>query len=212
MNVSSESFAHNQPIPEEFAFAAIDPQSHATLSANRNPQLSWSGLPAGCKSLALIVVDPDAPTVADDVNKEGRVILADLPRADFHHWVMVDIAPTCAGIAAGACSDGVTPHGKQDPAAPAGATQARQGVNDYTNWFTGDPDMGGRYFGYDGPGPPWNDQRVHHYHFKLYALDIVRCAVEGAFTAADVMQAIEGHVLAEAVLTGTYTLNPTLRG
>ena len=30
--------------------------------------------------------------------------------------------------------------------------------------------MGGTYRGYDGPAPPWNDQRVHRYHFTLFAL------------------------------------------
>lgn len=210
MNVSSESFQDGAPIPDEFAFARRDPESHATLSSNRNPQLTWEGVPDGCRSLALICVDPDAPAVADDVNKEGRVVAADLPRADFHHWVMVDMPATCTGISAGECSDGVTPRGKQNPPNPAGATDARQGVSDFTSWFQGDPDMGGTYLGYDGPAPPWNDQRVHHYHFQVYALDIDRVPVEGEFTAADVRAAIEGHVLAKATLTGTYTLNPDL--
>ena len=52
---------------------------------------------------------------------------------------------------------------------------------------------------------------MHRYHFQLYALDVDRCPVEGAFTAAEVRRAIEGHVLAEATLTGTYTLNPDRR-
>ncbi len=212
MNLSSRSFAPDAAIPQEFAFGKLDPRTHVALSRYHNPQLTWSELPEGCRTLAVIVVDPDAPTVPDDVNKEGRTVSADLARADFHHWVMVDIPAACPGILAGECSDGVTAGGKQDPPTPAGAPGARQGVNDYTSWFAGDPDMGGTYFGYDGPGPPWNDERVHRYHFKVYALDLDRCPVEGAFTAPDVLRAIEGHVLAEATLTGTYTLNPKLRG
>jgi Raf kinase inhibitor-like YbhB/YbcL family protein len=210
MNLSSQSFRHDDAIPQEFAFAKPDPDTHATLSGNRNPELSWSDVPEGCKSFAIICVDPDAPTVPDNVNQEGQVVPADLPRADFHHWVMVDIPATCTGIAAGECSDGVTPGGKQSPPNPGGTAQARQGVNDYTSWFSGDPEMGGTYLGYDGPAPPWNDERVHRYHFRLYALDLDRCAVEGAFSAPDVKKAIEGHVLAEATITGTYTLNPKL--
>ena len=210
MDLRSESFRPDSPIPEEFAFARPDPAEHAALSQNRNPQLSWSGVPDGCKSMVLICVDPDAPTVPDDVNQEGRVVPAGLPRADFHHWVMVDIPCTCTGIAAGECSDGVTPGGKSAPANPPGAPGARQGVSDYTGWFAGDPDMKGTYLGYDGPAPPWNDERVHHYHFKLHALDVDRCPVEGEFTGSDVRKAIDGHVLAEATLTGTYTLNPKL--
>ncbi len=210
MNLSSESFPNETPIPEQFAFARRDLESHVTLSSNRNPQLSFHDVPNGCRSLALICVDPDAPTVPDDVNKEGRVVAADLPRADFHHWVMIDIPATCRGLAAGECSDGVTPRGKTNPPNPAGAPDARQGVNDYTGWFSGDPDMEGTYRGYDGPGPPWNDQRVHRYRFQVYALDVGRVPVEAEFTATDVRAAIAGHVLAEATLTGTYTLNPDL--
>jgi phosphatidylethanolamine-binding protein (PEBP) family uncharacterized protein len=51
---------------------------------------------------------------------------------------------------------------------------------------------------------------VHRYVFTVYALDIERLPVEGHFTGADVREAIQGHVLAEASLTGTYTLNPKL--
>jgi hypothetical protein len=68
--------------------------------------------------------------------------------------------------------------------------------------------MSGDYFGYDGPCPPWNDTIVHHYHFTLYALDVETCAVDGAFAGADVLEALKGHILAEASIVGTYTLNP----
>ena len=71
--------------------------------------------------------------------------------------------------------------------------------------------MAGQYFGYDGPCPPWNDERLHHYHFVLYATDLARCPVEGAFTGQQVRTALAGHVLAEAKLTGTYSLNPAVR-
>ena len=77
-------------------------------------------------------------------------------------------------------------------------------------WFAGDGDMGGDYYGYDGPCPPWNDEILHHYVFTLYALDSARCAVSGMFKGADVLKAIEGHVLAKASLTGIYTLSPKL--
>ncbi len=210
MRITSADFQPDGPIPEQFAFGRQDAKTHFALSRNRNPQLAWTDLPPGCRSLALIVVDPDAPTVADNVNKEGVVLPVDLPRADFHHWVMVDIPATCHGVGAGECSDGVTPGGKKSPPNPGGAPNARQGVSDYTNWFAGDPDMGGTYLGYDGPAPPWNDQRLHRYRFQLFALDLDRCPVEAPFTATDVRRAMEGHILAEATVTGTYTLNPDL--
>ena len=74
--------------------------------------------------------------------------------------------------------------------------------------------MGGRYFGYDGPCPPWNDEIVHHYHFTLYALDCARCPVDGELRADDVRNAIAGHVLDQAEIVGTYAINPNagLRG
>jgi len=207
VKISSDSFAHGGVIPATFAFAEADPETHARLAGNRSPQLSWTGLPPGTRSLALICVDPDAPTVGDDVNKEGRTVSADLPRGDFHHWVMVDIPATCTALAAGSCGDGVTPGGKTQPPGPTGATQ---GQNDYTSWFAGDPDMGGTYLGYDGPAPPWNDERVHHYHFQLFALDVEALDLAPAFTAADARLAMEGHVLEQAELVGTYTQNPAL--
>ncbi len=48
---------------------------------------------------------------------------------------------------------------------------------------------------------------MHRYRFTVYALDLDRCPVDGPFTPADVQAAIEGHVLAEASVTGTYSLN-----
>ena len=63
---------------------------------------------------------------------------------------------------------------------------------------------GGVYLGYDGPCPPWNDEIPHHYHFVLYATDLERCPVEGAFSAEDVETALIGHVLASAKVTGLY--------
>lgn len=208
MQLMSSSFGHQQRIPEEFAFGATDATQHVRLSGNRNPHLRWTGVPSTARSLVLVCVDTDAPTRPDDVNKEGRTVPASLPRADFFHWLVVDIAPTLQGIKAGACSDGITARGKRDPQGPAGS---RQGLNDYTGWFAGDADMDGQYFGYDGPCPPWNDERLHHYHFVLYATDLARCPVEGAFTGQQVRAAIDGHVLAEARLTGVYSLNPSVR-
>jgi Raf kinase inhibitor-like YbhB/YbcL family protein len=208
MKLTSASFADNQPIPSAYAFCAPDSASHVTLSSNRSPELSWSDVPPGTQSLVLICHDPDVPSKADDVNQEGRTIPSDLPRIDFYHWVLVDIAPAAGGIKEGEYSDGVSARGKSGPEAPGGT---RQGINDYTKWFAGDKDMGGNYFGYDGPCPPWNDTIVHHYVFTLYALNVDRCPVDGEFTGEDVRRAIAGHVLAEASITGTYSLNPDVK-
>jgi hypothetical protein len=147
------------------------------------------------------------PSRGDDVNKEGRVVPASLPRVDFFHWVLVDLPADTPALARGEFSEGVTGRGKPGPLGPRGA---RQGVNDYTGWFAGDKDMAGNYFGYDGPCPPWNDEIPHRYVFTLYALDVPRLAVDGAFAGADVRKAMLGHVLAQASITGRYTLNPAV--
>ena len=207
MKLISNSFADGAKIPAGFAFCAPDAATHATLSQNRNPHLAWSDVPVGTKSFALICHDPDVPSKGDDVNKEDRVVPTALPRVDFYHWVMVDVPASMSSIAAGEFASSVTAKGKPGPAASHGA---RQGINDYTGWFAGDKDMGGNYFGYDGPCPPWNDAIVHHYVFTLYALDVARCPVEGAFTGPDVRNAIEGHVLAKVRITGVYSLNPSV--
>ena len=66
--------------------------------------------------------------------------------------------------------------------------------------------MEGQYFGYDGPCPPWNDERVHRYTLAVHALDLPRCPVEGVFTLADVRRAMDGHVLATSTVLGTYAI------
>ncbi len=207
MKLWSDSFADGERIPGEYAFAVIDPVHHVRLSSNRNPHLAWSDAPAGTKSFAVVCHDVDVPSRPDDVNREDREIPASLPRADFHHWVLVDIAPSTTAIAAGAYSHAVTPRGKGGPSAPH---DTRQGINDYTEWFRGDHDMEGDYYGYDGPCPPWNDAILHRYVFTAYALDVERLPLEGRFSGIDVRRAIEGHVLASAAIVGTYTLNPRL--
>ena len=208
MKLTSPSFGDNQTIPTEHAFCAPDPASHVTMSENRNPAFAWSEIPAGARSLVLICHDPDVPSKPDDVNQEGREIPADLPRLDFYHWVLVDLPPTVTSIADGEYSNAVTARGK---AGPDGPGRTRQGLNNYTDWFAGDADMEGKYYGYDGPCPPWNDSIVHHYIFTLYALDIERCPLEGEFGGVEVRNAIGPHILAQASITGTYSLNPGVK-
>ena len=206
MRLRSDSFENNARIPVEFAFGK--PGNPVELSANRNPHLAWSDGPTGTKSFALACIDGDVPSRGDDVNKQGRTVPADLPRVDFAHWLMIDIPPACSAIAEGACSDGVTPHGKRDPQGPAGS---RQGRNDYTGWFASDPDMAGDYMGYDGPCPPWNDSLLHHYRFRVYALDAARLDLPRTFGWGELQAALRGHVLSQAEITGTYSLNPAVK-
>jgi phosphatidylethanolamine-binding protein (PEBP) family uncharacterized protein len=50
--------------------------------------------------------------------------------------------------------------------------------------------MAGRYYGYDGPAPPWNNAIVHHYVVTLYALDIQHLQVKGELTVPNVGAAL----------------------
>ena len=72
------------------------------------------------------------------------------------------------------------------------------GVVDVMTGTEGMTDFG--EVGYGGPAPP--DKR-HTYVFKLYALDI-KLDLPNESTKADVEKAMEGHILEQATLTGTY--------
>jgi len=166
----------------------------------------WHDVPAGTHSLALLVVDVDAPTDPSDVNQEGRSVPADLPRADFYHWVLIDIPTEVKGIDEGEDADGVVAMGK----APGETGKGVRGINSYTDFFVDDEQLEGIYGGYDGPCPPWNDALVHRYYFTVYALDVDSLGLQGEFTGDEVLEAMQGHVIEQASVMGTYTLNPEL--
>ncbi|WP_017909901.1 YbhB/YbcL family Raf kinase inhibitor-like protein [Xanthomonas sp. SHU 199] len=203
MRLRSDSIQPGQPIAATYAMGQAD-----GFGGNRNPHLVWNAVPAGTQSFVLLCVDPDVPTVAEMVGRDDVQIPVEQPRTEFVHWVAVDLPADLREIAEGSASDGVVAKGKQPPPGLAGA---RQGLNSYTDWFAGDAAMGGDYHGYDGPYPPANDLRVHRYFFRLFALDVARLDVPARFTAADALRAMQGHVLAEASLHGTYSLNPAAK-
>ena len=207
MHLTSDSFEHRQRLPGEFA-AGVRTQDGVGFGPNRNPHLRWDDAPAGTRSFALVLIDPDVPTVPEMVGKPGVEIPVEQPRCEYTHWAMADLPAEVREIAAGSCSDGVVPRGKQDPAGPAGS---RQGLNDYTGWFAGDDAMRGDWRGYDGPFPPPNDLRLHRYFFRLFALDAERLDLPARFTSADVLRAMHGHVLGEAALYAAYSLNPAVK-
>jgi len=73
--LTSTAFSHNGPIPKLYTCQGQE------VSA----PLAWSGLPAGTKSLALIVDDPDAPDPA-------------APKRTWVHWVLYNIPPESSGL------------------------------------------------------------------------------------------------------------------
>ncbi len=204
LTVESDSITHGERVPDEHSFGVPDGAGKAAPEGgNRSPHLRWSGAPEGTQSFAVTVHDPDVPADFSDANQEGKTLAEDLPRQDFAHWVLVDIPADVTELPAGAGSDGIVPGGK-----PVGRTDhGITGSTSYTDAFAGDPDMGGTYGGYDGPFPPWNDERLHHYHFTVYALDVPSLGLEGEFTLDDARGAMDGHILDQGELVATYTLH-----
>lgn len=205
MILVSHDFKDGQKIPEKLAFCIPDVNHHVCLGQNQNPHLAWSQVPEGTLSFALICHDPDAPSCGDDVNQQDRTVPASLPRVDFFHWVLANIPADLREIGTGEFSTEVVPKGKPGPHTLYGALH---GINSYTDWFAADNDMRGDYCGYDGPCPPWNDERVHRYIFTLYALNIAQQPLTGQFSGPQLLAAIQEHILAQASLMGTYSLSP----
>lgn len=78
MVLTSTDFDCHQTMPRECWSASLG-------GADRSPQLSWTGAPAGTRSFALSCFDPDAPT-----------------GSGYWHWAVYDIDPSTTSLAAGA--------------------------------------------------------------------------------------------------------------
>ncbi len=209
MRLHSTSFEDGAILSERLCFGAPDGKGGMRLGGNRSPHLAWQEAPEAAQSFILICHDPDVPADRTIVNVPDTTIRQAVPRTTLYHWVVVDIPPDVREFAEGEFSDGITMKGKPGPNGPRGV---RLGLNSYTEWLKGNPDMEGSYYGYDGPCPPLNDSVTHRYIFTLYAMDFARCPVAERFTGADVVETLRGHVLKTAKLTGLYHLNPKLRG
>jgi Raf kinase inhibitor-like YbhB/YbcL family protein len=192
LDVQLDGITNGGPIPTHFAYCMPDGKGQTQPGENVSPSIHWLGAPVGTKSYAIIVVDPDVPAKFDDANKPGKIIAADFPRQNFYHWVLVNIPPGIKGLLEGKDSNGITPNGK-----PVGKTD--YGVNGINGYGFG---------GYDGPCPPWNDARLHHYHFKVYALDIPSLKLPDPVKGSIAEMAMSGHILAQGEFVGTYTNNP----
>jgi len=149
LRIHSESFENGKRIPSDFTCDGSDV----------SPQLEWTGVPSGTRTLVLISDDPDAPV------------------GTWVHWVFYNIPAQVTGL-----PEAFPPDVKPE-------IGGAQGTNDF------------RRVGYGGPCPP---SGTHRYFFKLYALDSVLDLEPGA-TKRQVMEAMEGHVLDQAELMGTYS-------
>jgi Raf kinase inhibitor-like YbhB/YbcL family protein len=144
LSLSSDAFRNGERIPVQYTCDG----------ANQTPALSWSEPPAGTKSFALVIDDPDAPS------------------GIFRHWGVFDIPASARSIGGG----------------------QRIGT-EVTNDF-GKP-------GYGGPCPP-KGHGPHHYHFKLFALEVERLGLSPDAKVLDVENAARQYALAEGELIGTY--------
>jgi Raf kinase inhibitor-like YbhB/YbcL family protein len=127
---------------------------------NVQPDLHWSAAPAGTKSFALTMYDPDAPV-----------------SGGFWHWVVFDIPSTMMMLNAMS----------ENPMQRAFVN----GINSAKSQ------------GYVGPCPP--PGKPHHYVFTLYALDVPKVAgADSSTTGPALTDAIKGHILGKAMLTGLY--------
>ncbi len=101
----------------------------------------------------------------------------DAPRGTWTHWVLFNLPADLRQLP------------EHVPTDPVLKNQARQGKNDFGK------------IGYGGPAPPKG--KPHRYFFKLCALDTALSLKEGA-TRSQLLQAMEGHVLDQGQLMGTY--------
>jgi Raf kinase inhibitor-like YbhB/YbcL family protein len=142
IELTSSAFQNGQPIPAQYSCDGTD----------QAPPLAWGEPPAGTRSFALVVDDPDAP--------DGT----------FRHWGAYDIPASARSVPASGISQATNDFGKT---------------------------------GYGGPCPP-PGHGVHHYHFKLYALDVDKLALPSGAKVEQVEAEAQKHALARGELIGTY--------
>jgi Raf kinase inhibitor-like YbhB/YbcL family protein len=127
--------------------------------------------------------DISPPLEWNDVPAGGAKSLAlicddpDAPVGTWVHWVLYDLPVTAGELA------------ENVPASDSLSLGAKQGMNDF------------RRVGYGGPCPP--PGKPHRYYFKLYAIDI-QLTLKPRATKQQLLRAMDGHILAEAQLMGTY--------
>jgi Raf kinase inhibitor-like YbhB/YbcL family protein len=100
----------------------------------------------------------------------------DASSGTYVHWIIFDLPPDTRRLP------------EDVPKRQTLSSGAEEGVN------------GAGSIGYTGPCPP---SGTHHYFFKIYALD-TKLDLGGGATAERLSDAMEGHVLAEGQLMGTY--------
>ncbi|KAL8140731.1 hypothetical protein V2J09_006752 [Rumex salicifolius] len=157
----SPAFEHEGRFPRKHT------QEGQGTQSNISPPLEWYNVPEGAKSLALVVQDIDAPSLAG----------ATVP---WTHWLVENIPPTLKGLPEDYSSKKDELGGEFD--------KIREGINDW------------KVVGWRGGMLPSHGHRIE---FKLYALDD-EINVGHKVTKDKLLEAIDGHVLGEAVLIAIF--------
>ena len=147
----------------DFGNGEMMPQDISDNGINHNPQLSWDTLPAGAKSLAMLVTDYDAPSPG-------------LHLFTASHWVLYNIPLNVHAIAKGISDEQLKTLGIS---------------------------VGKNYAGnhiYTGPKPPFG---IHHYYFRIYALDYNHLFLKND-NRDELYKAMQGHIVGYGELVGLF--------
>ena len=198
LKLTSSAFSDGGEIPRKYGYE----------QENVSPPLKIENIPRGTKSLTLIMDDPDAMNV---------VIAGKKPFRDpYVHWVAYNIKPYKNRTEPNSPFTSSIEIFESKPTSTPPITKDEINWSYLSQFIT--EQYGERFcmlgvngwdkFAYGGPAPP---DKTHTYVFKLYALKIRLCYDEkgrwigpALLTKADVEKAMEGHIIEQATLTGTY--------
>ncbi len=206
LKVRVDSIKSGKMIPTKYSFCMPAAQGHIGPGPDISPSISWTKGPRGTQSYAIAVTDTDSPkTDREKMNKEGMTVPKSATRQTFFHMILVDIPADVRSLPEGAASTARVPHGK-----PASETKIGvPGLSTFTVIFAANDAMKGKYYGYDGECPAWNDEiDPHHIHFMVYALSVKSLNMPQDFDGPAAIDAMKGKVLAEGKLDALYTTNP----
>jgi Raf kinase inhibitor-like YbhB/YbcL family protein len=190
MEMTSTVFSRIRRIPIEYTCAENYWYPEAGFAPrygeDRSPPLAWTAGPEGTKSYAIIADDPDAVEYEPGVTS---------PRV---HWTIWNIPADVTELA------------EQVPTTTEVLSigpNTRQGANDYLNTgWSGPcppPNVISIYSRDDHPGGGKTTQYPHGYAFTVYALD-TDLELGADATKNDLLEAMDGHILAAGTMTGEY--------
>lgn len=191
LNVTIEGVTGGRFPQDSVSCVADGHGKYSETGHDMSPGLHWSAGPAGTKSYAIVMTDPDVPTDVSGLNKDGVVVAANVPRKPIYHWVLVDVPADRTHLSPG---DGKV--FAEIFGVPRGNAKG-EGLMFYAG-------------GYGGPCPPWNDMRPHHYRIQVFALDVSSLGLTQPFDGKHAEAAMAGHTLAMGEASAAYATNAKL--